>query len=279
MSRDPRRNKGPKPQVEVKVDDHVMTREEIEAKVKEIPEKDLYIVDEEKPNLGFIPNPDLNPNNPEDREAIDAEAREFYEKYKKPQDDLDLVESTDKFKEVIRSEQDFLNHFKNEEKQVQIVHDGALITFNVRPLQPGDDFSNLNVDSDVFTDMDTATRNAVMKRSKGIELTSRETGLIDKIDSGTNAEMAKASLSMAHSILSQFVTPPTYDDIEVTVKDPETQLEVTRPLQEDEKVAKRLEFWETQPFTFKIFLSNEVSHCLGLNTETRFKLFRPSGND
>jgi hypothetical protein len=263
MSKGRRRIKGHKPKVEVKTDDHVMTHEEMKEAMKDIPEKDLIVPDAEAPNLGFVPNPDLDPNNPADQAAIDEEAREFYNNVKKPQDEADLVESTAKFNEMITTEQEFLNHFKNEEKQVQIVHDGALITFRVRALQPEDDFSKLNVDSDVFTDMDTATRNAVMKRGKGIELTSREIKLIDKIDSGTNADMAKASLEMAHSILSQFVTPPLYEELPT----------------EEERIQARLEFWQTQPFTFKIFLSNEVSKCLGLDTETRFKLFRPSGDD
>ena len=240
-----------------------VTAEDVAERVALIPENELFIKPDEEANLGFKPNPHLNPNNPDDIHAINAEAAEFMDKFVKPKQEGEAEESLEKFKEVIKTEEEFLEHFKPKDLSLQLVHEGALVTFHIKPLEPGDDFSKLQTDSAIFTDMDTATRNAIMKQAKGISLTDREQKYIDEINSGTKSKMAESGLEMAHSILSQCVTPPAYDNIE----------------DKEEQIKARLAFWKTQPYAFKIFLSNEVTRILGLDTATQFRIFRPSGDD
>lgn len=259
-------NGNDKPELSVPIDlpfdvkEGEVTREDVAERVAQIPKEDLYITDDELAVPKFKPNPDLDPHNPDDMEAINEEARAFMENVIKPMNEQSEVDGEAKYQEIIETEADFLKHFKPKSNDLQIIHEGALVTFHVKPLEPTDDFSKLQVDSSVFSDIDAPTRNAIMKQGKGIPLSPREQKMIDSINKGTKNTMASKGLEMANSLLTQFVTPPAFNEIE----------------DKEQRMKARAAFWDTQNYSFKVFLSNAVSEILGLNVETHFKIFRPS---
>jgi hypothetical protein len=231
--------------------------------IDKIPIEARIVEDPQPPKIDFKFNKDLDPANPNDAEAILAEAEAYREQVQKPLLEEEEKEAKQQFDTIIKTESDFLKHFEEKDtSSFQVVHDGALLTFNIRQIEPGDDLSDLNVDADLFADIDADTRAAILKQTKGEDLSDHERKLISKIDMGKATEMQEASLKMSHAILTQFVTPPAFEEIE----------------DKTTRAAKRLAFWKKQPLTFKIFLSNEVSQRLGIDMTTRFSIFQPSGD-
>lgn len=189
---------------------------------------------------------------------MEAEAEEYDKKVIKPQKKKEQEKFEKEFEEVIESEDDLLKEFSPERFNIQVIYTSPLTKtpklykFTVKPIEPGDDLSLLDIDKDIYSDLRPEEKAIMEKLQRGETLTEDDFKIMQKAEAEARKKTADKVLDQTHTVLSQFVTPPDFGgDLE-----------------------KRKEFWINADFMFKMFLFTEVVNRLGLNQQTLIKLFQ-----
>ena len=205
-------------------------------------------------------NPDLDPNDPEDMKKIEDEANRVWQD-KKKEDERATVDTTDKYKTRIATEDEMVKFFEQDEAyDLKVVWDDTLFEFKVKPLEAGDNIDVLNIDMDMLSDMDMPTREALSNKAQGMDLTAKEQELVNAVERKAIPQNSNSIITMANKLLATYVTPPEFNKIN----------------NEKKRLKARRDWWSARPFSFKMFLMGQVLKLIGMDTTATFKLFRPS---
>lgn len=223
-------------------------------KIEEIPiftpEEAAALTDEERERIANADYSDL-----------EKEANEFYEKVVVPEKEAEKEEIIQDFDEVISTEQDFLEFFKNADEVVElgIVFRGKLLKFNIRPIVEGEDLSFIDLDKNIFADLKPDELKLFRKHLKGEDLTDTEQEKLDEINRKSLRNSAEKTYTMMTKLCALFATPPVFEDVP-----------------EELREAKKIEWWTKTPMNLRLFLGGEILDILGLNFNETIKLFHVS---
>ena len=206
------------------------------------------------PEKGMI-NSELDPTNPEDLAKIEEEARQIQKEVVEPEHQEKAKKALEDFREIIETEEQLLKKIPEDRRVINVTDDDQLWRFRVKPIEAGDNFKSLELDLDLLSNIPVETREAIIKKGQGKVLTREEERLIREFDFSDTSNVADATLESAIYILSNYVTPPYFDG----------------------DAERRKNYWIQAPFSFKLFIATEAFKLLGLDGETKFKLFQANG--
>lgn len=192
---------------------------------------------------------------PEEIKDIESQAEENYEKKIVPEMHEEQEKAQEEFNSIIKTEDELLEIFSPKRLEIKLLYQGNLFNFTVKQIEPTDDLSILELDSNLYADLNEEDMAIVDKLSKGEELTKEEQAYVTKRDKERRQESTEERMNKVHNVLAQFVTPPDFEG----------------------DIDKRLEFWGTVDFLFKTFLFAQVLRALGFDQDSMVKLFQGDG--
>lgn len=164
-----------------------------------------------------------------------------------------LVEDLENLKLVLKTEKELLEVFKPKaEKRIQVDTGDYVLEFRVKPIEPGDDLSMVNMDERILEQLTAAERVKLRKGMTGMLKNEKEEEeyleLMFKLDQLRMKSLAKETENVA-KFLATFLSPP-----------------------DDKK--KALEFWKAQSTALQSVALIKTLEALGLSKDETDKLFR-----
>jgi len=175
-------------------------------------------------------------------------------KSKKQRDRLEkTLDDLKNFRAVLRTERELLEVFKpDREKRIRINTGEYILEFKVKPIEPGDDLSIVNMDERILERLTAAERVKLRKGMTGMLKNEKEEEeyleLMFKLDQLRMKSLAKETENVA-KFLATFLSPP-----------------------DDKK--KALEFWKAQSTALQSVALIKTLEALGLSKDETDKLFR-----
>lgn len=167
------------------------------------------------------------------------------------------VEATKEHKTYIKTQQDLVELFDNDDEdrykiKMQFPVNGIkrIFEFNVTPIA---DIQAVNLVMDhahLFKDVTEEEMHLFNKENMNQKLTKAEKKVIAKAKEKLAEAEAENQISIINTFLARQVTPPSYDNIEDNIK-----------------------FWNKFPFMHRFSLYMKVREILGLTEEANDKLF------
>lgn len=178
--------------------------------------------------------------------------RPYLDKYK-PKETL---ESVDKTKRIIKTEQDFLDMVDNthNELHINIPFNGELypVDLEILPLDDSRAIKTLSHHIDLFSDYTPDEIMTFQKSQEGEELTKEEQALVAKMTSEIEDKASENRIITTNEFLA------SQTRLKNSTADYET----------------RLRFWQKFNFSAKFAISFKVEEILGLNEDITNRLFR-----
>lgn len=163
------------------------------------------------------------------------------------------LEDLENFKAVLKTERELLEVFKpDREKRIRINTGEYILEFRVKPIEPGDDLSMVNMDERILEQLTAAERVKLRKGMTGMLKNEKEEEefleLMFKLDQLRMKSLGKETENVA-KFLATFLSPP-----------------------DDKK--KALEFWKAQSTALQSVALFKTLEALGLSKVEADKLFR-----
>ncbi len=161
-----------------------------------------------------------------------------------------------KFDKMISTTSMFRKRFNEDNFKFQFIYQDDLYAFQVKPVEPGDDMSYLEVDVDIYSMLDEKERKVIEKVAHQEKLRPFEEKIMENINKKQRKIASSELLTMSTKLLASHLMMENDDGV------PELLTE------EDLK-------WTD--FVFKVSLADIVKTRLGIDANTTMELFRPGG--
>lgn len=186
-----------------------------------------------------------------DYEASKKRANKVYEEEILPAQEQEEAEAREEFSQYIETEEEFLSFFSEERYNLKVLYGDKIVPFKVKPVESGDDLSYMDVDIDIYADLNSKEQKVIEKVGKGEKLRKGEQKLYERIMKRQAQKATGHVNDMLVKLLARHVTPPSFDTVE-----------------------EREKFWETSPVDLRTFLGTQVMGVLGIDRRNTVQLFR-----
>lgn len=173
-----------------------------------------------------------------------AKQRKEFEKF---------MENIKEFRAIIETERELLEVLKPyEDKWIKIDTGDYLLKFKVKPIEPGDDLSVMNVDEHIMSELSAYERNLLARGTSGNLKSEQEEEkyleIVSKMEQQRIANLAK-EIEKTANFLGTFLSPP-------------------------EDKAKAVEFWKRQNIAMQTIALTRTLEALGLAGRSVERLFQ-----